>query len=280
MSPIFRRCLDRAWRDTWDYFPPWKEIAGSLLIFGLTIGASLYRKGSTELPDIQEAIITGLIGVSGTWIIFYLFNLACAPYRIEKERADQAERQLAKAPRTSAPLAKRPVSFWLPGPSGMTPFRIAKSGSDADGLINSEQLWLRIQADQNMRDVHVVIQLLLRHDVIREVKLDDEFSGAVCKGMQANIKLMERRYQYRSCIVPKSDGSKKEYNVRCDLDVTFFPGLPNYLTPDSSLYTFIVKVFHADGPETASFILSIADIVRPWSALHQLNGNISPLSER
>jgi hypothetical protein len=89
--------LSRAVADTMAYFGPRKEfLIGAPLLFLAASGISLYNKGDAAMQSIIEAASTGILAIVIVGSFLFLWNLACAPYRIERDRANVAEAKVAE----------------------------------------------------------------------------------------------------------------------------------------------------------------------------------------
>jgi hypothetical protein len=97
--------LNRAILDTFSG----KMRAGFLAILGAIFAFVFlwYWKGSTVAFDEIPFILTGIAGGIGALAVLFLWNLACAPYRIEKERHQQTKK-LIPEPYTEKLAPKRP----------------------------------------------------------------------------------------------------------------------------------------------------------------------------
>jgi hypothetical protein len=94
MPSVFRRAV----ADTIAHFGTTKEVLiGAPLVFFAGLGISLYRRGRAAMPDVWEALLHGIIAVLLASVSVFLWQLACAPYRNERDKRLSAEAQLRNA---------------------------------------------------------------------------------------------------------------------------------------------------------------------------------------
>ncbi len=86
MRGMWKRCIRRAWLDTFKFLGGRSLIVTLLLI--PPVGFALHWLTSGLAKMLQEMTAWAIYGLAATGVIFvciFLFNLACAPYRIERD---------------------------------------------------------------------------------------------------------------------------------------------------------------------------------------------------
>ena len=84
---MWKRCIRRAWSDTFNFLGGRSLIAA--LFFIPPVGFALHWLTSGLAEMLQEMIAWAIYSVAATLVVavcIFLFNLACAPYRIERDR--------------------------------------------------------------------------------------------------------------------------------------------------------------------------------------------------
>lgn len=94
------KALRRALADTFGHL---QTLVITALGGVISLVALFLWKGSDMAIDEVPYVVVGFVGAFGSVALLFVWNLACAPYRIQKERADVAEAQLARAPKSPAP---------------------------------------------------------------------------------------------------------------------------------------------------------------------------------
>jgi hypothetical protein len=94
---MVQRCFRRAWDDTWPFFGSPKSLfIGGPLAFAAGSLVHIYKNGwSAVMDEFSIWLSYGLSGLAGAAAVVFLYNLVIAPYRIQRDRAEAAESQLA-----------------------------------------------------------------------------------------------------------------------------------------------------------------------------------------
>lgn len=88
-----RSCL-RAWRSTWSSWG--HPVLLGAIGAGLAFPVEYLLRGRDAAMSLAHGALIALIGGLGGLIVLFLWNLACAPYRIERDRRKELEAELAK----------------------------------------------------------------------------------------------------------------------------------------------------------------------------------------
>lgn len=104
-----RLLFTRAWRSTIRFFGGWSLLGGVALVPAVGFLLHWEKAGmSAMMEEVNIWIIYGLIAPAIVFVLVFVFNLSCTPYRIEKDRRIQAEQNQIN--RTSAESMKKIVS--------------------------------------------------------------------------------------------------------------------------------------------------------------------------
>jgi hypothetical protein len=106
---MWNQSIRRAWGDTSKLFGGWPLVIALLLI--PPVGFALHWITSGVAAMMEEVYVWVIYGLSATGTVFagfFLFNLACAPYRIERDRRTDLDCRLVKAEDRIAKLTHDP----------------------------------------------------------------------------------------------------------------------------------------------------------------------------
>ncbi len=91
------RYIKRAFSDTFDFLGGWGLLASIIAIPLVGLGIHWLIHGwQSMMPEFQIWLIYGLGATAAVFIAILLWNLACAPYRIERDLHEQTRKELKK----------------------------------------------------------------------------------------------------------------------------------------------------------------------------------------
>jgi len=102
-----KRLLKRAWKDTLSWFGGWSAIIPAILI--TPIGFALYylqAPWSEVMAEWQSFLVFGLQSGGILFLGAFLYNFACAPYRIVKDKNIELLHQIEQH-KITAPMANK-----------------------------------------------------------------------------------------------------------------------------------------------------------------------------
>jgi hypothetical protein len=115
---MFIESIRRGTGDTWR-FARTRIVSSVAYVVGVFLTASAARYflfGRQMMIDEWEVAFSGLIGVAAFLALALLWNIACSPYRIERDRRIEAEKKLGHLPERKIGTAYR--SFQAEGYDG------------------------------------------------------------------------------------------------------------------------------------------------------------------